>query len=95
MGLPMKSYKVRFVFNAFNIKEDNLTLRTEELYKEHCRGLNGPMHEHISTTFGVTRNGVLNSLKYFHVTRGVVPDIMHDILEGKLYMYVGVVRGAN
>ena len=55
------------------------------MHKEHCRGLDGPLREHISTTFGVTRNSILNSLEYFHVLRGLVPDIMHDILEGMLH----------
>ena len=50
----------------------------------HCAGLNGPMRDHIATTYGVTRNALLNSCRYFHVIDGLVPDIMHDILEGTL-----------
>ena len=29
-------------------------------------------------------NSVLNACRYFHVTSGLVPDVMHDILEGSL-----------
>ena len=30
----------------------------------------------------MTRNAILNSSKFFHVTEGLAPDIMHDVLEG-------------
>ncbi len=46
------------------------------------RDLDGPFHSYIATTYGVTENSILNELKYFHVVDGIVPDIMHDILEG-------------
>ena len=35
-----------------------------------------------SRIFGVKQNSVLNDLQYFHVTKGLPPDCMHDILEG-------------
>lgn len=34
------------------------------------------------------RDPVLNKLQYFHSTEGLVPDVMHDILEGVLPMCV-------
>jgi len=38
-----------------------------------------------SKTYGINRNSILNQLKYFHVCSGsLLPDIMHDILEGAL-----------
>lgn len=37
---------------------------------------------------GVVRDSILNSLQYFHTTEGLVPDIMHDILEGVLPLCV-------
>ena len=64
--------------------EDAVQLRTRHLYDTHCTGLEGPLHDHIATTYGIVRNSVLNSCRYFHVTDGLVPDIMHDILEGSL-----------
>lgn len=48
--------------------------------------LNGPLHDHIATTYGITGKSVLNDLRYFHVVNGLVPDIMHDILEGTLQL---------
>ena len=30
------------------------------------------------------RPGLLNVHRYFHVTEGLVPDVMHDVLEGIL-----------
>lgn len=48
----------------------------------HCQRLNGPLHEHSANTYGVVRDSILNTSQYFHVTEGLVPDIMHDVLEG-------------
>ena len=39
----------------------------------------------VSKESGINRNSVLNDLKYFHVCNGsLIPDIMHDVLEGVL-----------
>ena len=46
------------------------------------------MHEHYATTYGVHRDSILNTSDYFHVTEGLVPDIMHDVLEGALPLVV-------
>lgn len=46
--------------------------------------LSGPLYEHNSTAFGLTRDSILNSSQYFHVTEGLIPDAMHDVLEGSL-----------
>ena len=35
-----------------------------------------------STTYGVTTDSILNRLKHYHITSGLPPDVMHDILEG-------------
>ena len=38
-----------------------------------------------SKMYGINRNSILNQLKYFHVCNGaLLPNIMHDILEGAL-----------
>ena len=38
-----------------------------------------------SKEFSINRNSALNELAYFHVCSGaLIPDIMHDILEGAL-----------
>ena len=39
------------------------------------------LHDHASTTYSIVRNSILNEWTYFHVD-GLVPDIMHDVLEG-------------
>lgn len=36
------------------------------------------------TTYSLQFDSILNSSSYFHVTTGLPPDIMHDILEGSL-----------
>ena len=38
----------------------------------------------MATTYGLQFDSILNSSSYFHVTTGLPPDIMHDILEGSL-----------
>ena len=40
---------------------------------------------------GVKRGCILNTLRYFHVTKNVAPDIMHDMLEGVIPMEVKLV----
>ena len=40
------------------------------------------MESHFSRLYGVNFNSVFNELKYFNVTGGMVPDIMHDLCEG-------------
>ena len=68
--------------------EKDFQLRTKQLYEEHCIGLDGPLRDHIATTYGLQCNSVLNECSYFHVTDGLVPDVMHDVLEGTLEITV-------
>ena len=46
--------------------------------------LSGPLHEYNSTTYGLQCDSPLNKSKYFHVANSLVPDIIHDVLEGSL-----------
>ena len=62
----------------------NFEPRTRTTHNLHCADLNGPLHDHITTAYGVQRNSILNQSRYFHVTEGLSPDIMHDLLEGCL-----------
>lgn len=50
----------------------------------HCSELSGPNPSHAATTYGIQRNTILHSSRFFHVTDGLPMDIMHDILEGVL-----------
>jgi len=61
-------------------------LRSREMHAAQCVELHGPLYQHFSTTYGLSCDSVLNDSKYFHVVDGMVPDIMHDILEGCLQM---------
>ena len=49
-----------------------------------CASLGGALHAHFSTTYGLQRDSILNRSQYFHVTEGLIPDAMHDVLEGIL-----------
>ena len=57
-------------------------MRTRETHAHQCSDLNGPLHNHYATAYGLHRDSALNTLRYFHVTEGLIPDIMHDCLEG-------------
>ena len=46
--------------------------------------LQGTCPDHIAITYGLTRNSILNTSRYFHVTEGLPPDCMHDMLEGSI-----------
>ena len=56
--------------------------RTPETHSQHCESLLGALCNHYQTTYGVMFDSVLNQSHYFHVTNGLVPDAMHDLLEG-------------
>ena len=56
--------------------------RTRQTHANHCSDLQGPLRNHYATTYGLHRDSSLNTLQYFHVTEGLIPDIMHDCLEG-------------
>ena len=44
------------------------------------------LHNHVATTYGIVRNSILNSTRFFHVVTGLPIDIMHDLLEGSLQL---------
>lgn len=63
--------------------EDHCELRSPALHDQHCEEIVADPSK--SVEYGVNSNSILNDLKYFHVCSGaLVPDIMHDILEGAL-----------
>ena len=63
---------------------EELQLRTAINHRVlQCTG-SEDLRGHIATTYGVSMDSILNSLKYFYVVIGLPPDIMHDVLEGAL-----------
>ena len=56
--------------------------RDRETHASQISSLGGPLHDHYSTTYGLNEDSILNDSLYFHITEGLVPDIMHDCLEG-------------
>ena len=58
-------------------------LRTLEEHLHHCTELE--TNEEASVEFGVNRKSVLTQLQFFDLCSGaLIPDIMHDVLEGVL-----------
>ena len=65
--------------------EHQFTLRNKETHTEHLAELEGEEGSAASTRYGINRDSILNELEYFHVcSGGLLPDIMHDLLEGAL-----------
>lgn len=56
--------------------------RSRATHAQHCALLSGPLRDHAATAYGILRDSILNQSNFFHVTEGLVPDIMHDVLEG-------------
>ena len=60
------------------------------MHLKHCEALDLPGATaadiaHFSSLYGVNRKTALNNLQYFNVASvALVPDIMHDVLEGIL-----------
>ena len=79
-GLPAN----RFVLIYIQLHERDFQLRTRATHQTHCSSLGGPLHNHIATTYGLNRELSLNKLAHFHTTEGLIPDVMHNVLEGVL-----------
>ena len=77
---------IRIMFLQFH--ESEFVLRSQSTHAIHCADLNGPLHDHAATTYGVACDSILNTSAYFHVTDGMIPDIMHDVLEGSLQLHI-------
>ena len=65
--------------------EQKFQLREKTSHKIQCEEVEKDNTGEKSKEYGINRNSVLNELAYFHVCSGaLVPDGMHDILEGAL-----------
>lgn len=67
--------------------ESGLELRTSEDHLVKCDQLDGAVTQKqfsdLSKEHGINHRSILNELQYFDVCSGaLVPDVMHDVLEG-------------
>ena len=62
--------------------ESNCTLRTTESHFEQSCHLTGPLRDHYSTNYGITRLSKLKEVPGYSVIDGLPHDIMHDLFEG-------------
>ena len=51
---------------------------------------NLPTYKLVAITYGLTHDSILNSSLFFHMTNGLPPDCMYDILEGCLQYEVKI-----
>lgn len=69
-------------------------VRTDVRHSHHCdvlekEDLLPTDQHHFSLVYGVNRRALLNTLEFFSVASGaLIPDIMHDVLEGVLPLEV-------
>ena len=74
--------------------ESFFELRCKSKHLDHCNLLEHDEtstedRHHYSLVYGVNRRALLTSLRFFDVASGtLIPDIMHDILEGALPLVV-------
>lgn len=65
--------------------EKHFELRNKATHQHQCSLVQADTTGTESKKYGINRNSILNDLAYFHVCDGsLLPDIMHDILEGTL-----------
>ena len=66
-------------------KEEHFKLRTHHQHLQHCASLDEDSTGGSSREYGVNTRSTLLDLQYFDVCSGtLLPDVMHDILEGAL-----------
>lgn len=66
--------------SIFSEDDPSLTLRSPDLNEQHYASLvDDPT---LTSSFGVKRKSMLNTLQYFNTAENYAVDIMHDILEG-------------
>lgn len=69
-------------------RENPDLLRTVKDYEIQMKNLEGAKtsmkRTELSRNYGINNNSILNTLMFFHIVVGLVPDIFHDILEGCL-----------
>lgn len=64
--------------------------RTKEQHVSACSTMDevSELRQHYSKLYGINGNSILNSLQYFHVVHGLPPDLMHDLFEGIVPIFV-------
>lgn len=62
--------------------DSDFIARTIDQHNHHCSNLEAQeLREHSQRLYGIVNDSILNEFAYFHVVGGLVPDLMHDLLE--------------
>lgn len=78
--------------SSTKFKEHEFELRSVDHHEQHLTEIksgkeieSGEDSSTLSTEYGINRRSVLDDLQYFKVVSGsLLPDIMHDVMEGAL-----------
>lgn len=74
-----------YITPAFQFREEFFQVRTLDGHLEHLTGVESDDSGHFSKEVGVNCRSKLLELKHFDLCSGaLVPDVMHDLLEGAL-----------
>ena len=74
-----------FLLFCYQFLEEHFQPQNETDHENYCDLIENDPSGNMSKEYGINRRSVLNDLKYFHVCNGaLIPDIMHDVLEGVL-----------
>ena len=82
------------LFEFVQFLESYFEIRSDAKHSEYCNllerdDISSADRNHYSLVYGVNRRALLSTLSFFNVASGaLLPDIMHDILEGALPMEV-------
>lgn len=79
---------------VLNIVTSFVQATTIDNHTCYCSARSGALDSHITTTYGVARNSILNSWQHLNVINGPPPDAIHDVLEGVLPLEVKLMLGA-
>lgn len=69
------SEEIQYKFDPVQFQE-----RNETTYNYHLGEIE--KDQSLISVYGLKKDSISNELKYFHITRGLPPDVMHDLLEG-------------
>jgi len=80
----------------FQFREENFELCSLPQYEAQCGEICEDNTGEKSVEYGINHGSILRELQYFDVTSVLLPDVMHDILEGvlqyemKLFLQFGI-----
>ena len=94
LELPIRVHYTSYKCCSYSFVRAVLSWGTKQSHKQHREEIKADASGKACTAYGINRDSILNELSYFHVCDGsLLPDIMHDVLEGGLQYEVKLMLG--